>query len=160
MSTQDLSPVVVYFDGLCEANPGGWMAWAWVALAHSGAVVANGGKASPPQVGNTNNWAEYQGLLAGLRWLYQHGHHGVRVRGDSQLVINQVLGSWACNAASLRELHRDAVELVRQTGAVLEWVPREKNQRADALSREVLPPEARPVVEAAIARRQQLRGRR
>lgn len=156
----DQTPVVLYFDGLCEANPGGWMAWAWVALARDGTVVANGGKASPPQAGNTNNWAEYQGLLGGLRWLLNHGHFGVRVRGDSQLVINQVSGAWACNAATLRPLRAEAAELAQQVGAALEWVPREKNQRADALSREALPAEARPVVEAAIARREQLRGRR
>lgn len=160
MSTTDLTPVVIYFDGLCEANPGGWMSWAWVALARDASVLAHGGTCSPPQSGNTNNWAEYQGLIAGLRWLQRHGHTGVRVRGDSQLVVNQVGGQWATNAPALRPLCAEARGLVGELGVTLEWVPREKNARADALSREVLPAEARAIVERSIARREQLRGRR
>ena len=38
MSTRH--PVVLYFDGACEPrNPGGWMSWAWVALARDGAAA-------------------------------------------------------------------------------------------------------------------------
>lgn len=160
MSTTDQPPIVLYFDGLCEANPGGWMSWAWVALARDGAVVANGGKCSPPQPANTNNLAEYFGLLSGLRWLKDHGHAGIRVRGDSQLVVNQVSGRWQVNAVALRPLSVEARGLVAELGVTLEWVPREKNHRADALAREILPPEARAVVEAAVARREGTRGRR
>jgi ribonuclease HI len=153
-------PVVVYFDGLCEANPGGWMAWAWVALTRDGTVVGQSSKASPPQSGNTNNLAEYLGLAGGLSWLAAGGWQGVRVRGDSQLVINQVAGTWACNAPALRESWFTCRRYVESVAPVLEWIPREKNQRADALCLAALPAEARPIVEASIARRQQLRGRR
>lgn len=153
-------PVVLYFDGVCEPNPGGWASCAWVALARDGTVVAQGGKVAPPQPANTNNWAEYVALSEGLCWLQRHGFAGVRVRGDSQLVINQVTGAWQTNSPALRELCRDAQRRVLATAAVLEWIPREKNARADALCLELLPPEARRIVEASIARRAQLRGRR
>jgi ribonuclease HI len=159
MST-DQAPVVLYFDGLCEPNPGGWATFAWVALARDGSVVGQGGKISPPTRTNTNNWAEYSGLNEGLLWLQMQGVTGIRVRGDSQLVVKQVTGEWACNAPALRELHAEAVRRLGLTQSTLEGVPREKNHRADALCFELLPVEARPVVEAAIARRQQLRGRR
>lgn len=155
-----MEPVVLYFDGLCEPNPGGWASCAWVALARDGSEVARGGRVSPPQRENTNNWAEYTALNQGLCWLERNGYHGVRVRGDSQLVVNQVLGVYQVNSPALRELHAEAVGRIARVGAVVEWVPREKNHRADAAGREQLPPEARAAVEQAIARRAQLRGRR
>lgn len=156
----DTPPVVLYFDGLCEPNPGGWAAYAWVALAADGSEVGRGGKVSPPCRTNTNNWAEYCGLNDGLLWLQARGVRGIRVRGDSQLVIRQVTGEYRVNSPALRELCDEALRRVAATGVRLEWVPREKNRRADAACRALLPPEARHVVEQAIARREQMRGRR
>lgn len=159
--TLQTPPVVLYFDGLCEANPGGWMSWAWVALARGGAEVGCGGKAAPPATANTNNVAEYNGLIAGLTWLERNEVRGIRVRGDSQLVIKQLTGEYRVNSPALRPLYDEAIQKVRALGVTLEWVPRETNHRADALCFTLLPADARPVVEAAIARRAQYqRGRR
>jgi ribonuclease HI len=75
-------------------------------------------------------------LLQGLTWLRDAGHRDVVVRGDSQLIVHQVTGAWACNAAHLRGLCDQARALVAQAGVRrLEWVPREKNGRADGESR-------------------------
>lgn len=132
-----MTPVVLYFDGLCEPrNPGGYACWAWVALARDGSVVASARGCIGHGVGMTNNLAEYESLIQGLTGLWEAGHRDVVVRGDSQLVVNQVNGTWACNAAHLRGLRDRARALVAQAGVRrLEWVPREKNARADSESR-------------------------
>ena len=60
------------------------------------------------------------------------------VRGDSKLVVNQVNGVWACNFAHLREARGRCQKLIerleRGDEVELEWVPREQNTEADALS--------------------------
>lgn len=137
-------PIVLYFDGCVEpTNPGGWMSGAWVALARDGSEVAHDSFVCPPTPANTNNQAEYLALIAGLTWLRDQRISGIRVRGDSQLVIQQVRGHWAVRAPVLIPLHAEATELVRATGVQLEWVRREMNRRADGYSRRALPPEAR-----------------
>lgn len=66
----------------------------------------------------TNNQAEYRTLIAALDRL-QRDQDGLRrgghvvVRGDSQLVINQVNGQWKVKNAELQPLHRQAVALLR-----------------------------------------------
>jgi len=58
----------------------------------------------------------------------------VRVRTDSQLVVNQVNGAWRIKAAPLRPLVEEARRLLADLGGRLEWIPREANTRADALT--------------------------
>ena len=42
----------------------------------------------------TNNEAEYQGLILGLQLARGHGANHVTIRGDSHLVLQQVLQRW------------------------------------------------------------------
>ena len=49
-----------------------------------------------PREMSTNNTAEYEGLLAGLRIVADLGVKKLIVRGDSQLVVRQVVGSKVC----------------------------------------------------------------
>ena len=75
-------------------------------------------------------------MLQALRWATEHAQtERVEVRTDSALVANQVNGVWSCNADHLSPLRDEAARLAEQTGAVLRWIPRGQNQRADALSR-------------------------
>lgn len=131
-------PVVIYFDGACEPrNPGGYGLWAWVALARDGSEVAHdyGSLGRGPDM--TNNRAEYAALLEALHYLELHDFRNVVVRGDSQLVVRQVNGEWACNSPHLQPLCRLAqISCEAATIARLEWVPREKNVRADGYSRQ------------------------
>ncbi len=60
----------------------------------------------------TNNVAEYAGMILGL-WLAQaHGLTRVEVRGDSRLVINQIAHAWACLKLSLIRLQGIARRLI------------------------------------------------
>lgn len=126
---------VIYFDGACEpTNPGGWATWGWVAIKHGVEVARNAGCVGHG-AGMTNNVAEYHGLLEALRWLAKREvRQGVIIRGDSQLVIRQVSGEWACKSAHLQPLCAEASQLAAQLGVTLEWVPRAQNSRADQLS--------------------------
>lgn len=132
-----MRPVVLYFDGLCEpTNPGGWACWAWVALARDGAEVGHDLGCLGRGPNATNNRAEYAALILGLTWLAEQRHAGVVVRGDSQLVIRQIMGVYACRSTALIPLLAEAQRRMQAAQiSRLEWVPREKNVRADGYSR-------------------------
>ena len=59
----------------------------------------------------------------------------VIVRGDSELVIRQLRGEYKVKSANLAPLHAKARELSFRFGSLrFEWVPREQNRDADALT--------------------------
>lgn len=125
----------VYVDGAARGNPGP-AAIGYVILTGEGGVVAEGGE----RIGRaTNNRAEYEALVRALEVADGHGFDDVRVRSDSELVVNQVRGAWETNDPDLRELRVRARELLaRFDDWSLEHVPREINERADELANEAL----------------------
>ena len=83
----------------------------------------------------TNNVAEYQALLHGLRFALAHGATAVEVFSDSELLIRQLEGRYRVKNAGLQPLHREAQALIaRFARAKLAHVPRERNREADALA--------------------------
>lgn len=124
----------VYFDGACRGNPGPG-AVGWVVVTDEG-IVAEGGET----IGETtNNRAEYAALTRSLEVARANGFDAVEVRGDSELVVRQVQGSYDTNDPTLRE-HRVTVrELL---GTFDDWtishVPRAVNERADELAHDAL----------------------
>lgn len=83
-----------------------------------------------------NNEAEYEAVVIGLQLCSEVGARNVRVVSDSQLVINQCNG----NADTKNEQMKKYAALVAklQTTFVrveFKQVPREENQKADALAR-------------------------
>lgn len=128
--------VTIFADGACEPyNPGGLATWGWCALdAHNRILAQDYGFLGSGQ-GMTNNVAEYSAALAALRWAADQGLRDVRLYMDSQLVVNQAMGIWNCNAAHLWPRLAGLRILMIRTGATLHWIPREQNTRADRLSR-------------------------
>ncbi len=63
---------------------------------------------------------------------------GVAVRGDSKLTVEQVNGRWGVKAAHLRPYVAECRTLLHALSGSLDWVPRDHNERADALSRQAL----------------------
>lgn len=135
--------VVLSFDGACEPkNPGG-IATFGVVVAINGetmlkkrGVVGDGG-------GMTNNVAEYQGLIEGLREIGELLQSGDRltIRSDSQLVIRQLTGMYQVRSPRIYPQFKKAKRLLRRVRSIgvdisLEWVPREENEDADRLSHE------------------------
>lgn len=99
------------FDGACPGNPGHGGAGA-VLMDPSGATTWT--CAQYLSARETNNTAEYFGLLAGLESALLHGVTRLRVEGDSKLVLSQVRGTFACRSRSLRALRNRAQALVRR----------------------------------------------
>lgn len=142
MPTLNLPPKLhLYFDGLCEArNPGGWSCYGWVLLDEAATNVASGhGVSKKPGPTSTNNFAEYAALGFALRYLADEKWKGnkLRIWGDSQLVIRQITREWDCNKEHLQKLRQRCWDLLDALGCrwSAEWVPRTRNEAADALSR-------------------------
>jgi probable phosphoglycerate mutase len=87
----------------------------------------------------TNNVAEYNGLLAALRWAIAHGIERLHVRSDSELLVKQMKGEYRVKNAGLQPLYEDARGLVRRIHHVrFEHVRRELNKDADRLANEAM----------------------
>jgi ribonuclease HI len=83
----------------------------------------------------TNNVAEYNGLLAALKWAVDHGHRELEVRADSELLVKQMLGEYRVKHPGLQPLVARARVLVGQLDDVtFRHVRREHNKEADRLS--------------------------
>nr|CAE05102.2 OSJNBa0009K15.22 [Oryza sativa Japonica Group] len=84
----------------------------------------------------TNNTAEYEGLLAGLRVAAGLGIRRLLVLGDSQLVVNQVSKEYQCSDPQMDAYVRQVRRMERHfDGIELRHVPRRDNAVADELSR-------------------------
>lgn len=122
-------------DGASRGNPGP-AAYAVIIRRPDGAEAARISKL----IGRaTNNVAEYHALIAALDYAAAHRIRRLRVLSDSQLMVNQMLGSYRVKNAELRRLHENA----RKAAAGLECfciehVNREANREADALANEAL----------------------
>ncbi|KAM0857690.1 hypothetical protein ACQ4PT_048314 [Festuca glaucescens] len=84
----------------------------------------------------TNNMAEYEALLHGMRLAKEMGASCLHCFGDSDIVASQTSGT--CDATDRNMIaYRRGVDQASGlfAGYVVEWVDRRKNEEADALSR-------------------------
>src|SRR5437763_6548164 len=123
--------LVAHSDGGARGNPG---------PAGYGVVIHDeGGRkiaALSQYLGHqTNNFAEYQGLIAALEYAIQHGHKALKLISDSELLVRQVKGIYKVKNAVLQDLHGRAKQLIAQ----LDWFQighalREQNHEAGRLA--------------------------
>jgi ribonuclease HI len=122
---------ILYFDGCSKGNPG---------LAGAGAVIYKNGLEIYSEsvfVGTkeTNNKAEYTGLLIGLVEAIRQNIRNLKVKGDSQLVIKQMKGEYKVGSTNIMGTYQEAKKLQQQFHKIsFEHVYREHNKRADELS--------------------------
>ncbi|XP_074342196.1 uncharacterized protein LOC141679653 [Apium graveolens] len=91
----------------------------------------------------TNNDAEYEALINGLKIALEMGVRNLIARSDSELVVNQVNGGFQARGPRTELYLRCAQRLIGMFKEVrLECVPREKNSNADALEKMGLQQEA------------------
>lgn len=131
-NSADTAPVIVAnVDGGARGNPGS-AGYGAIIRDHTGAVLAE----LYEGIGvNTNNVAEYRGLIAALEWALAHGHRRLHIRSDSQLIVQQMLGNYRVKHAGLIPLYQRARRLSVEIGHVtFEHVRREQNTDADRLS--------------------------
>ncbi len=121
----------VYSDGAARGNPGPAGAGA-VLMDPTGNVVARLGRFLGTQ---TNNCAEYMGLLLGLKHAHALGAREVDVYADSELLIRQLGGRYQVKSATLKPLYEEARKLLKGfTKVKLHHVPRAQNAEADEMS--------------------------
>ncbi|XP_034199030.1 uncharacterized protein LOC117614353 [Prunus dulcis] len=84
----------------------------------------------------SNNEAEYEALLAGLRLAKSMNAKQIRIHSDSQLIVNQVTADFAAKDASMYAYLSTAHQLLRSFQAYeIKQIPRGENSHADALAR-------------------------
>ncbi|GJY90308.1 reverse transcriptase domain-containing protein [Tanacetum coccineum] len=100
----------------------------------------------------SNNEAEYEALLVGLRISEQIGVKNQEAKVDSRLEANQINGSYVAKEQSMIQYLEKAKALISEFKKFsIEQVPRSENKKADALSKiastnGTLPAEARKIL--------------
>lgn len=122
--------LIVEADGASRGNPGDAAGGAVVVDPETQETIATVGELCGTA---SNNVAEYRGMIAGIRaaWEIAPGA-SLRVLMDSKLVVEQMSGRWKIKHPDMQALAREARALVGAGPVTFEWVPREKNARADA----------------------------
>lgn len=127
--------ILANIDGGARGNPGP-AAYGVVVRNAQGEVIKEWGEYLGIQ---TNNVAEYSGLLAALDYAVREGHASVKVLSDSELMVRQMLGEYKVKNPALKELYGRARALVRKLQHfAIEHVLRERNREADRLVNQVL----------------------
>ena len=87
----------------------------------------------------TNNYAEYKGLLAVLTWASQNSARQFRVVSDSELMVKQMKGQYKVASPVLRPLWEEAQRLSRQLDRFeISHTLRSGNKEADRLANEAM----------------------
>src|SRR5579859_1434941 len=123
--------VTVSIDGGARGNPG---------PAGYGAVFKDAAGKKIAELSRylgiqTNNYAEYSGLIAALEFAVSHNHKALKVFSDSELLVRQITGVYKVRSPELRELYDKARALIRKLESFrIEHVRREFNREADQLA--------------------------
>jgi len=123
--------LIAYTDGGARGNPGP-SGYGVVIQDQSGKKVA----ALSEYLGHqTNNFAEYQGLIAALEYAVQHNYKALKVISDSELLVRQIKGIYKVKNPTLQDLYARARQLIRKLETFsIDHVLRGKNQEADRLA--------------------------
>jgi ribonuclease HI len=127
--------LVAHIDGGARGNPGP-AGFGVVLTDEAGQTVAELSEYLGKQ---TNNFAEYSGLLAALGYALRHGFPALKVFSDSELMVKQIKGQYKVNNPSLKELHGKARGMIdRLDSFAITHVLREKNRDADRLANQAM----------------------
>jgi len=123
----------IYVDGASRGNPG--QAGIGVIL-----VVDGGVKRLSEYIGfKTNNEAEYMALIRGLETALEMGVRDAVVYSDSQLLVQQLRGSYRVRSRRLKRLYERALELISQLASFqIIHVNRSENMEADRLANQAI----------------------
>ena len=122
-------------DGGSRGNPGP-SGYGAVVEDPAGRVVA---KLSAFLGTQTNNYAEYKGLLAVLTWAKEHSVRQLRVVSDSELMVKQMKGQYKVASPVLRPLWEEAKLLARQLERFeMRHTLRGGNKEADKLANDAM----------------------
>ena len=123
--------IVAYIDGGARGNPG--PAGYGVRIEEENGTLIN--EFNGYLGHSTNNVAEYNGLLAALKYAEQHGHRALRIKSDSELLVKQMRGEYKVKHPGLLPLYHQARMIVMGLDRIVfEHVRREHNKDADRLA--------------------------
>ena len=83
----------------------------------------------------TNNVAEYSALKHAAEWVRENcSEDDIVIKGDSQLVIHQMNGTWQIKSETSKKFVPEIRRLLEGRKTRYSWIPREQNAEADQLS--------------------------
>jgi ribonuclease HI len=122
---------IANIDGASRGNPGP-ASYAVVVRNADGEVIEKLAKNIGSQ---TNNVAEYYGLIAALDYATSRNISALRIRSDSELLVRQMQGRYKVKSPDLKPLYERAAKMAKQIPYfTIEHVRREYNTDADALA--------------------------
>ena len=126
--------VTAYIDGLVQPRNPGTGIYAYVIYDGERRLAEGSGLAGRSV---TSNFAEYTALAEALKRLRALGEEGdVLVRSDSKLLVGQMSEGWKIKGGMYVGRVKEVRDLMKGFGSIrFEWVPRERNQEADLLTR-------------------------
>ncbi len=128
--------LLIEADGGSRGNPGQAGSGSVVIDPATGEVLAEVGRYLGVV---SNNVAEYTALIEGVRRaLAIDPNAELHVRMDSKLVVEQMSGRWKIKHPDMAELAAVARQLLIGTPVRFEWIPRERNTRADAAANKAM----------------------
>ena len=130
-----MKKIKIYTDGGARGNPG--PAGCGVVIEDSDGRVIK--KVKQYLGEQTNNFAEYSGVLLGLKEAQKLGAEEVEFLADSELVVKQLNGEYRVKNEELGKLFIKIYNLSHNFKKVsFKYVPREMNGQADALANEAM----------------------
>ena len=133
--SQGSGMITAHCDGGSRGNPG---------PAGYGAVIENANGQVLARLSEflgrqTNNYAEYSGLLAVLKWALEHGQPRLKVVSDSELMVKQMKGQYKVASPALKPLWEEARGLARKLERFeIGHTLRGGNKEADRLANEAM----------------------
>ena len=123
----------LYFDGSARPNPGnGGMGYVLYGV-HGNEL--DRGCYAVDEYNITNNEAEWMALVLGLREAQHYNIKTLRIHGDSELVLNQMKGTYQVNSSLLKPYYDEAKYLQNDfLRCSFEHVSRSSNSVADQLA--------------------------
>ncbi|MBV9341904.1 MAG: ribonuclease HI family protein [Acidobacteria bacterium] len=125
----NMSNLIAYVDGGSLGNPG---------PSGIGVVIdgsANGTIKITKSIGHQdNNVAEYVALLEALQFALELGARALHVFSDSEVVVKQMTGEYACRSSRLYSLNWVCRKLARSLEFSISHIPRENNREANRLA--------------------------
>ena len=124
---------VLRFDGGSRGNPGTAGCGMVLYDTNDGAEIWSGYQYLGEE--NTNNEAEYMGLITGLQCARSLGIQNIVVQGDSQLILRQLEGRYKVKSPNLKVYYEEALSVSREfTSFETSHIERARNARADELA--------------------------
>lgn len=126
----------LWFDGGFRDGVG---VWAWRILDRDEEIACGSGQVIHPRP--TVNLSEYCGLGFGLRYVLERGDSsGLKIHGDSLMVINQLIGRWRVRGdlVGCRWRCWELLTAIAMPWSAV-WRPREMNKECDAMATAAYP---------------------